>query len=82
MINFKPQNKPRRTTQIEWGLQTENFANGYQKAWVKFINLNYVFNYGKSIWFLNSYLFTIVKVTKKAVSELGRYLFFYLNPNI
>jgi hypothetical protein len=41
-----------------------------------------VFNYGKSIWFLNSYLFTIVKVTKKAVSELGRYLFFYLNPNI
>ena len=31
-INFKPQNKPRRTTQIEWGLQTENFANDYQIA--------------------------------------------------
>lgn len=54
----------------------------YDEVWVKIFNSNYVFNYGKKVWFLNSYLFTTVKVTKKAVSELGRYLFFYLNPNI
>lgn len=27
---LKPQKNLRRTTQIEWGLQTENFANDYQ----------------------------------------------------
>lgn len=54
----------------------------YDEVWVKIFNSNYVFNYGKSIWFLNSYLFTIVKVTKKAVSELGRYLFFSLSSNL
>ena len=27
-----------------------------------------MFNYGKKVWFLNSYLFTIVKVTKKAAA--------------